>query len=214
MKQLPLGVRPCAHAVFASFAAGPNTELVAALEGRAAIRSGCGATAAPARRTAAGRLCPRRRGTRVFPLRPVGETPAGSARRRRALPGAVHRRCARRGGDLDWNGRCSVCSTRRPNRHCRLIFAAAAAPAADRLAARGLQLPRRRLRRVPGARSGRLASPPPPLLPAPPLPPVPATTFPLPVVFALPPAPPSPPLVPLAPAPPAPPVAIAAEDVF
>ena len=33
MKQLPLGVRPRANAVFASFAIGQNTELVAALRG-------------------------------------------------------------------------------------------------------------------------------------------------------------------------------------
>jgi DnaA family protein len=129
VKQLPLGVRPLAHAVFASFAAGPNTELVAALEGPGRDplwlwgNSGSGKThLLQAVCALAGE------GAAYFPLDRSARLPpealAGYARCRVLCIDDAHAVA----GDLDWERALFRLFNEASESQCRLIFAAAAAP--------------------------------------------------------------------------------------
>jgi DnaA-homolog protein len=129
MKQLPLGVRPHAHAVFASFATGPNREVVAALEGpgRDPVwlwgSQGCGKThLLQAVCAQAGE------GSAYFPLDLSAKLPPealGGYARRRILCIDDAQAVA---GDLDWERALFRLFNEASESQCRLIFAAAAAP--------------------------------------------------------------------------------------
>jgi DnaA-homolog protein len=129
VKQLPLGVRPRANAVFASFAVGQNTELVAALQGPGRDplwlwgSKGCGKThllQAVCAETG--------EGAAYFPLDRAGRLPP------EALGGYASCRvlciddAAAVAGDLEWETALFRLFNEASELHCRLIFAAAAAP--------------------------------------------------------------------------------------
>lgn len=129
MKQLPLGVRPRASAVFASFATGCNTEIVAALEGSGRDPlwlwggRGCGKThllqAVCAQAGDGAAFFPLDRSARLPP-----EALAGYARCRVLCiddADAV-------AGDPDWERALFNLFNEASESQCRLIFTAAAAP--------------------------------------------------------------------------------------
>jgi DnaA-homolog protein len=129
MKQLPLGVHPRANAVLASFATGPNTEVVAALKvpGRDPLwlwgSKGCGKThllqavcAQAGERTA---YFPLDRSMRLPP-----EALSGYAQCRVLCVDDVDAVA----GDLDWELALFRLFNEASELGCRLIFAAAAAP--------------------------------------------------------------------------------------
>jgi DnaA family protein len=129
MKQLPLGVRLRAHAVFASFAPGHNGELIAALQGSGRDplwlwgSPGCGKThLLQAVCAHAGE------GAAYFPLDRSARLPPealGGYARCRVLcvddADAV-------AGDLDWERALFCLFNEATELQCRLIFAAAAPP--------------------------------------------------------------------------------------
>ena len=129
MKQLPLSVRPPANAVFASFVAGPNIELVAALERPARDpvwlwgNKDCGKThllqAVCAQAGEEAAYFPLDRSTRLPP-----EALGGYARCRVLCIDDAHAVA----GDLDWERALFRLFNEASESHCRLIFAAAAAP--------------------------------------------------------------------------------------
>jgi DnaA family protein len=129
MRQLPLGVHPRAHAVFSSFATGPNTEVVAALQDRSSDplwlwgMRGCGKThLLQAVCAQAGES------TAYFPLDRSLQLPP------EALSG--YARCAvlcvddvdAVANDLDWELALFRLFNEASEMRSRLIFAAAAAP--------------------------------------------------------------------------------------
>ena len=129
MKQLPLGVRPRANAVFTSFASGPNKEIVAALQGSARDplwlwgNKDCGKThllqAVCAQAGAEAAYFPLARSARLPP-----EALGGYARCRVLCIDDTHAVA----GDLDWERALFRLFNEASESHCRLIFAAAAAP--------------------------------------------------------------------------------------
>ncbi len=129
MKQLPLGVRPRAHAVFESFAPGPNTELVAALEGPGRDPLWLWGNSGSGKTHLLQAVCARGgEGAAYFPLDRSAKLPPDALRgyaRCRVLclddAGAV-------AGDLDWERALFSVFNEASESHCRLIFAAAAAP--------------------------------------------------------------------------------------
>jgi DnaA family protein len=129
VKQLPLGVRPRANAVFASFARGCNTEIVAALEGAGRDplwlwgAKGCGKThllqAVCAQAGEGAAFFPLDRSARLPP-----EALVGYARCRVLCiddADAV-------AGDPDWERALFGLFNEASESHCRMIFAAAAPP--------------------------------------------------------------------------------------
>jgi DnaA family protein len=129
MKQLPLGVRLRAHAVFASFATGANAELIAALEGTARDPlwlwggPGCGKThLLQAVCAQAGE------GAAYFPLDRSAPLPpealGGYARCRVLCIDDAHAVA----GDLAWEQALFRLYNEAAELQCRLIFAAVAAP--------------------------------------------------------------------------------------
>jgi DnaA family protein len=129
MKQLPLGVRPRAHAVFESFAAGRNEEVVAALQGAGRDPlwlwggNDCGKT------HLLQAVCARSgEGAAYFPLDGAARLPPD------ALGGYASCRALciddveAVAGDLDWERALFRLFNEASESRCRLIFAAAAAP--------------------------------------------------------------------------------------
>lgn len=129
MKQLPLGVRPRAHAVFASFAAGPNTELVAALEGPGRDPLWLWGNSGSGKTHLLQAVCAQAgEGAAYFPLGRSARLPpealGGYARCRVLCIDDAHAVA----GDLDWERALFRLFNEASESHCRLIFAAAAAP--------------------------------------------------------------------------------------
>lgn len=129
MKQLPLGVRPRAHAVFASFAAGPNTELVAALEGPGRDPLWLWGNRGSGKTHLLQAVCAQAgEGAAYFSLDRSARLPpealGGYARCRVLCVDDAHAVA----GDLDWERALFRLFNEASESHCRLIFAAAAAP--------------------------------------------------------------------------------------
>jgi DnaA family protein len=129
VKQLPLGVRPRAHAVFASFAAGPNTEIVAALEGAARDPLWLWGNSGSGKTHLLQAVCAEAgEGAAYFPLDGSAGLPpealGGYARCRVVCIDDVHAVA----GDLEWERALFRLFNEASESHCRLIFAAAAAP--------------------------------------------------------------------------------------
>lgn len=129
MKQLPLGVRPRAHAVFASFAAGPNTELVAALAGPGHDPLWLWGNSGSGKTHLLQAVCAQAgEGAAYFPLDRSARLPpealGGYARCRVLCIDDAHAVA----GDLDWERALFRLFNEASESHCRLIFAAAAAP--------------------------------------------------------------------------------------
>jgi len=129
VKQLPLGVRPRAHAVFASFAAGPNTELVAALEGPGRDPLWLWGNSGSGKTHLLQAVCAQAgEGAAYFPLDRSARLPpealGGYARCRVLCIDDAHAVA----GDLDWERALFRLFNEASESHCRLIFAAAAAP--------------------------------------------------------------------------------------
>jgi DnaA family protein len=129
VKQLPLGVRPRAHAVFASFAAGPNTELVAALEGPGRDPLWLWGNSGSGKTHLLQAVCAQAgEGAAYFPLGRSARLPpealGGYARCRVLCIDDAHAVA----GDLDWERALFRLFNEASESHCRLIFAAAAAP--------------------------------------------------------------------------------------
>jgi DnaA family protein len=129
VKQLPLGVRPRAHAVFASFAAGPNIELVAALEGSGADPLWLWGNSGSGKTHLLQAVCAEAgEGAAYFPLDRSARLPpealGGYARCRVLCIDDAHAVA----GDLDWERALFRLFNEASESHCRLIFAAAAAP--------------------------------------------------------------------------------------
>jgi DnaA family protein len=129
VKQLPLGVRPRAHAVFASFAAGPNTELVAALEGPGRDPLWLWGNSGSGKTHLLQAVCAQAgEGAAYFPLDRSARLPpealGGYARCRVLCIDDAHAVA----GDLDWERALLRLFNEASESHCRLIFAAAAAP--------------------------------------------------------------------------------------
>ena len=129
MKQLPLGVRPRAHAVFASFAAGPNSELVAALEGPGRDPLWLWGNSGSGKTHLLQAVCAHAgEGAAYFPLDRSARLPpealGGYARCRVLCIDDAHAVA----GDLDWERALFRLFNEASESHCRLIFAAAAAP--------------------------------------------------------------------------------------
>jgi DnaA family protein len=129
VKQLPLGVRPRAHAVFASFAAGPNTELVAALEGPGRDPLWLWGNSGSGKTHLLQAVCAKAgEGAAYFPLDRSARLPpealGGYARCRVVCIDDAHAVA----GDLDWERALFRLFNEASESHCRLIFAAVAAP--------------------------------------------------------------------------------------
>ncbi len=129
MKQLPLGVRPRASAVFASFAPGPNTELVAALEGPGRDplwlwgNHGCGKThLLQAVCAQAGE------GSAYFPLHRAARLPPEALGGYARCPVLCVDDTDAVAGDLDWERALFRLYNEASELQSRLVFAAAAAP--------------------------------------------------------------------------------------
>ncbi len=129
MKQLPLGVRPRAHAVFASFASGPNSELVAALQGPGRDPLWLWGGSGSGKTHLLQAVCAQAgEGAAYFPLDRAARLPpealGGYARCRVLCIDDAHAV----GGDLDWERALFRLFNEASESHCRLVFAAAAAP--------------------------------------------------------------------------------------
>ncbi len=140
MKQLALGVRLRARRDFRRASApGPNGEVLSALRGPTATRSGCGEVSGSGKTHLLQAVCAAAAGSSpnggVFPLDRSAGAAAAGAGGVRALPRAVPGRCRCRGRRCrPGSARCSACSTTPRILRTRMIFAAAARAAPDRLA--------------------------------------------------------------------------------
>jgi DnaA family protein len=129
MRQLPLGVRPRAHAVFDSFATGQNREVVAALQGSGRDPLWLWGVTGSGKTHLLQAVCAQAgEGAAYFPLDRSARLPPealGGYARCRVLCIDDAQAVA---GDLDWEQALFRLFNEASESQCRLIFAAAAAP--------------------------------------------------------------------------------------